>query len=291
MTSLSISGQTSLCGVNVPNIYGGFGNNQKAMLAKTIAELHNREVKEINRLINNNRMRFVDGMHVLDLKSKSDFEVLLNHHEIMSQNAINRSENIYLLSERGYVRLLKIMDDDTAWEKWDIIEAEYFELKEGKVGTLEINVDALPNPDIDTMLLLDYLENNFAIAERLAEMTGLDLTTARFDALTRTEELTGRDLGIFKKRLLKMDMSKSDNKTITGAVMPAVTKVEQPSALEIPKKKAYSVLETTKLLGLGRNTVSNLLLDKKLKGLKVGRKWLIPDWAIEEFLSGQMGGR
>lgn len=49
----------------------------------------------------------------------------------MTQNAINASENIYLFSERGYVRLLKIMNDDTAWEKWDIIEQNYFRMAEG----------------------------------------------------------------------------------------------------------------------------------------------------------------
>ena len=36
------------------------------------------------------------------------------NHEIFTQNAINRSNNIYLLSERGYAKLLKILEDDVA---------------------------------------------------------------------------------------------------------------------------------------------------------------------------------
>ena len=285
MTNLSILGQTSLCGVSVPNIYGGFGDDRKAMLAKTVAELHGKSVSEVNQNINRNRNRFIDGVHIVDLKTSKELVITLSDNQIMTQDAINRSKNIYLLSERGYVRLLKIMDDDTAWEKWDIIEAEYFDLKEVKQNpTLEIDLDLLPRPDIDTMLLIDYLENNFAIAERLAEMTGLDITTARFDALTKTEELTGSDLSIFKKRLLKMDMSKPDSRYLTGTVKPAAPKAEPVNILEIPEKKAYSLTETMKLLGLGRNTISNLLIDKKLKGIKVGSRWLIPAWAITEFL-------
>lgn len=285
MTNLAILGQTSLCGVSVPNIYGGFGDDRKAMLAKAVAELHGVELKAVNQNINRNRGRFIDGVHVLDLKNSVTLSDPLLTAGIMSKQSIANSENIYLLSERGYVRLLKIMDDDTAWEKWDIIEAEYFGLKESKANTtLEIDVDLTPRPDIDTMLLIDYLENNFAIAERLAEMTGLDITTARFDALTKTEELTGRDLGIFKKRLLKMDMSKTDSRYLTGTVMQAAPKAEPVNILEIPEKKAYSLAETMKLLGLGRNTVSNLLIDKKLKGIKVGSRWLIPAGAINEFL-------
>ncbi|MFQ7342875.1 MAG: ORF6N domain-containing protein, partial [Turicibacter sp.] len=43
-------------------MYGGFGSNQKVVLAKTIAEIHGMPVSEINRNINNNIKRFKDGV-------------------------------------------------------------------------------------------------------------------------------------------------------------------------------------------------------------------------------------
>ncbi|WP_455822402.1 hypothetical protein [Clostridium butyricum] len=38
---------------------------------------------------------------------------------IYTQNALNVSKNIYLLSERGYSKLLKILEDDVAWEQYE----------------------------------------------------------------------------------------------------------------------------------------------------------------------------
>jgi hypothetical protein len=48
---------------------------------------------------------------------------------IYTQNAINASTNIYVLSERGYSKLLKIMDDDLAWEKYDQLVDGYFQMR------------------------------------------------------------------------------------------------------------------------------------------------------------------
>ena len=43
---------------------------------------------------------------------------------------VNCSNNIYLLSERGYSKLLKIMDDDLAWEKYDELVDNYFNMRQ-----------------------------------------------------------------------------------------------------------------------------------------------------------------
>ena len=76
---------------------------QKVVLAKTIAEIHDVELKEVNRLINNNIDEFEEGIDVLDLKGNEDFEVISNDHGLMSQNEINRSSNIYLCSGNKYI--------------------------------------------------------------------------------------------------------------------------------------------------------------------------------------------
>lgn len=94
MSNLTIKGKTELFGIEVPQIYGGFSDGQKVMLAKTVAENHGRELKVVNQTINMNRERFRDGEHVLEAG-------------IMSKQSIANSSNIYLLSQRGYIRLLK----------------------------------------------------------------------------------------------------------------------------------------------------------------------------------------
>lgn len=46
--------------------------------------------------------------------------------------------------------------------------------------------------------------------------------------------------------------------------------------------------EVGQILGIGRNGVYDLLREKKLRSINVGRKILIPLSAIEEFLAGQV---
>lgn len=129
MSKLQIKGSTDFMGIKLPIIEGGFGADKKAMLVKDIAEIHNRELRVINQNINRNRKRFKDGVDIIDLKG-TDFEVTLSDNEIYTQNAINRSSNIYILSERGYSKLIKILDDDKSWDVHDELIDSYFSLRE-----------------------------------------------------------------------------------------------------------------------------------------------------------------
>ncbi|WP_165365651.1 ORF6N domain-containing protein, partial [Bacillus albus] len=112
VNELNILGQQYIAGYEFTGIEGGFGEGKKAMLVKEIAEIHQKEMKHVNARINENRSRFRDGIEIMDLKG-TEFEVRLTDHGIYTQNALNRSNNIYLLSERGYAKLLKILEDDT----------------------------------------------------------------------------------------------------------------------------------------------------------------------------------
>lgn len=128
MNSLKILGQEKVGNFEFTGIEGGFGEGKKSMLVKDIAEIHKRSSKVINQAINMNIKRFRAGVDILDLKA-SNFEVNLIDLGF-TQNAINRSNNIYLLSERGYSKLLKILEDDTAWEIYDQLVDNYFAMRQ-----------------------------------------------------------------------------------------------------------------------------------------------------------------
>lgn len=51
---MTVLGTQKFMGIDIPVIEGGFGENQKVILAKTVAEIHGVKVKEFNKLINNN---------------------------------------------------------------------------------------------------------------------------------------------------------------------------------------------------------------------------------------------
>ncbi|MGH1259592.1 MULTISPECIES: ORF6C domain-containing protein [Bacillus] len=135
VNELRVLGKQSIAGYEFTGIEGGFGKDKKAMLVKEVAEIHKKEVKHINQRINENRRRFINSVDVIDLLG-----VGLTDTEIQrfgfTQQAINsyrgRNGNIYLLSERGYAKLLKILEDDKAWELYDKLVDGYFNMREQK---------------------------------------------------------------------------------------------------------------------------------------------------------------
>ncbi|URI13440.1 ORF6N domain-containing protein [Ligilactobacillus salivarius] len=128
MNELKILGTEKVGNFKFTGIEGGFGENKKAMLVRDIAVIHDSNVRRINEVINRNRKRFKDGVDIIDLLSNEDFAVVLNDSGF-NQNQINASNNIYLLSERGYAKLLKILEDDKAWEIYDELVDNYFNMR------------------------------------------------------------------------------------------------------------------------------------------------------------------
>ena len=126
--NVKVKGLINVEGMKFHDIEGGFGEGKKAMLVKEIANIHGRELRVINQNIERNRSRFKDGIDIVDLKG-TGFEITLSDHGIYNQNSINRSENIYLLSERGYAKLLKILEDDVAWEQYEKLVDGYFNMR------------------------------------------------------------------------------------------------------------------------------------------------------------------
>lgn len=126
MNQIKVTGTQRIGNYEFIAIEGGFGKDKKAMTVKDIAGIHGTEVRRINEVINRNRKRFINGVDIIDLKPA----IVLKDNEIskfgFTQNAINASKNIYLLSERGYAKLLKILEDDTAWEIYDQLVDNYF---------------------------------------------------------------------------------------------------------------------------------------------------------------------
>ena len=128
MNELKNIGKQTIRQYEFTGIEGGFGEGNKAMLVKDIAEIHGSTVKRVNELINRNRKRFKDEVDIIDLLSDESFAVVLNDSGF-NQNQINASKNIYLLSERGYAKLLKILEDDKAWEIYDELVDNYFSMR------------------------------------------------------------------------------------------------------------------------------------------------------------------
>ena len=111
MMELQVRGTQNFMGKEIPVVEGGFGEGQKVILAKTIAKIHEVELKEINRLINNNIDEFEERIDILDLKNNGDYQAPLQELGFSNRD-ISISKNIYLLSEQGYMALVMLSDRD-----------------------------------------------------------------------------------------------------------------------------------------------------------------------------------
>ena len=127
MNDLKVLGTEKIGSLEFTGIEGGFGENKRAMLVKDIALIHDRPVKAINQAIERQLNRFKNGIDILDLKVEN-FAVTLSDLGF-NQGQINASKHIYLLSERGYAKLLKILEDDKAWEIYDELVDNYFNMR------------------------------------------------------------------------------------------------------------------------------------------------------------------
>ena len=107
---LIIKGTQEFLGKEIPIIEGGFGEEQKVVLAKTVAEIHEMEVKEINQLINNNKKEFKFGIDILDLK-KEHCQGYVLQNGLLTKAQWGNSNNIYLLSEQGYLKFYSLIRD------------------------------------------------------------------------------------------------------------------------------------------------------------------------------------
>lgn len=60
--------------------------------------------------------------------------------------------------------------------------------------------------------------------------------------------------------------------------------VEDVTPIEYPWQTVNTIAETCKILKLGRNTLMDLINSGQLKAIKAGVKWLVPGWAIAQFI-------
>lgn len=127
MKQLKIIGTQNVAGISFTGIEGGFGEGKKAMLVKEIAEIHNRKEHHINELIVKHLGRFRINVDIINLLNYKEFEIVVND---LGLKASNRQKYVFLLSERGYAKLLKILEDEKAWEIYDKLVDEYFSMRQ-----------------------------------------------------------------------------------------------------------------------------------------------------------------
>lgn len=130
INKIILKGQQEIMGIKVPVVEGGFGEGQKVMLAKTIAQIHSMELSKLNELINNNIYEFEQGIDILDLKT-DPYQGCVLENGLLTKAQWGNSNNVYLLSQRGYVKLVAMMSNsnEKKWEVMNYLIDDYFSMK------------------------------------------------------------------------------------------------------------------------------------------------------------------
>lgn len=116
MNNISVTGTQNFMGIDIPVVEGGFGKDCRVITAKAVSDIHNTRLSDINasikRLIKKKRIK--EGVDYINLLSETTpLRDLAKELEMLSSN---RVKNAFILSERGYFKLIKAMDTDKAWE-------------------------------------------------------------------------------------------------------------------------------------------------------------------------------
>ena len=126
MNELKINGTQKFMGIDIPIIEGGFGENQKVILARTVAEIHGVRMNDIQDLIKQNINEFEVGIDLLDL-CEGDFKTDAIGLGFITSN---RQKNCYLLSEQGYMLLVGFMKTSKAKGIRKKLRREYFSMRQ-----------------------------------------------------------------------------------------------------------------------------------------------------------------
>lgn len=221
MEALKVLGTEKVGKIEFTGIEGGFGEGKKAMLAKDIATIHNQPVGNINRIVNNNRKWFEDGVDVIDLLNASDaFRNFAKERGLITSN---RVQNIYLFSERGYSMLVKFMSDEKATQIYKQLLNNYFNMR----------------------VAIKENKPSLVIQERLAIM--------KDNSATRKANILYKIAMATESNSSKQALLAKAAETITGEMTIPIMKEKEYSAGDIAKKlgtTATMVGKTANRLGL-----------------------------------------
>lgn len=175
MSELVVKGRQEFMGKDIPIVLGGFGEGKKCASDKTIAEIHSMEIKHVRELINRNIERFRSDVDFIDLKV-----VVQNDDNLLdtlgyTKMQISKAEHIYILSERGYAKLIKIMDTDLAWEIHDRLMDEYFQFREERqsLENLSPQLQFLINVELEQKRQAEKLEEVDRKVDSIKEVVAL----------------------------------------------------------------------------------------------------------------------
>ena len=275
--NVKVNGLVNVEGMKFHDIEGGFGEGKKAMLVKEIAEIHGRELKAINQNINNNISRFKFGIDLLDLKN-GHFELPLQELGLTNRD-ISISKNIYLLSERGYSKLLKILEDDFAWEQYEKLVDGYFNMRGQALNTSELSPElqmfnkmfqALANNELEQKRLKAEIEETKEEIQGIRDVVTLDTNGWRKETANIINKIAYKLGGFEHIKPIREESYKLLNETIGVDITRRLKNKQKNMALEGISKSKINKVNVLDIIGEDKKLLNGYISIISKMAIKYG---------------------
>lgn len=283
-TEIEITGVQEFLGKEIPVIEGGFGEGEKVVLAKTIAEIHGVRLNDIQSLINENIDEFEEGIDILDLKNSTDSIGSLLELGFTKQSIAN-SKNIYILSEQGYFTLVSLMRTEKAKELRKKFRREYFamrkQIKEQSPTCIEDLIIMQAQSLKDMRQQVNQANNNALRANRLAieakeetekikEVVSLDTTSWRSETQSLIAKIARNQGGFEHINLLKSESYELLNKRFGVNLEIRLTNKKRRMALEGVSKSKIDKINNLDVISEDKKLIEGYVVIVKDMAIKYG---------------------
>lgn len=286
MNELMINGTQKFMGNKIPVISGGFGIGKRCMSDKTIADIHGMRNFDVRRRISDSIKRFKENVDYIDLKQRMHEAHTLELLQKLgyAKQSVTQAEHIYLLSERGYAKLIKIMDTDLAWEIHDKLIDEYFELKEDSINRQQLSpqmqlmnmlVESMSKNELEQKRQAEKLEQLDDKVTSIKEVVALNPTQWRKDSANIINKIA-KDLGGYEHikpirdeiyRLLEQRMgialnirltNKKKTMSLNGVCKSKIDKLNQLDVIADDKKLIEGYIAIVKEMAVKYGATENM---------------------------------
>lgn len=153
--------------------------DQRVLTTNQLAEVYRTSVNNIKNNFARNKKRFIEGKHYFFLEGDSlkDFK-----NWVTESDAVNpHTRNLYLWTEQGASRHCKILDTDQAWQQFDVLEKNYFRVKEvmPKLNNLSPQLQLLINIEIEQNKMKEQIQEVKTEVQGIRDVVAINLTDWR----------------------------------------------------------------------------------------------------------------
>lgn len=105
-------------------------NGQRVVTLWNIANLHNTTVKHMRMTFERTKKHMIENEDYFLVEKEDNFVVTICDQEKLNKNAINRSKDIPIFTESGYLMITKSLTDDLSWKVQRQLVNCYFKVRE-----------------------------------------------------------------------------------------------------------------------------------------------------------------